>query len=150
MKGAANTVATYGSAILDHATPIFGGLAETFISLGAIGFGASGDFAGGVLCLTGVGCLVGVPAIAASTTLIVGGAYGTADGIDRFSDGLGQALREASEADSAPGGGGAEAGALGDRREEYVADLIGGKVARVQTGKTLRLSCPTLDPAELT
>ncbi|MGW2695492.1 hypothetical protein ACWC3Y_27350 [Streptomyces sp. NPDC001296] len=85
-----------------------------------------------------------MPAIAASTTLIVGGAYGIADGINRFSDGLGQALREASEADSAAGGGGVQAGALGDRREEYVADLIGGKVAKGPNGQDIKIVMPNV------
>ncbi|MEU1625328.1 polymorphic toxin-type HINT domain-containing protein [Streptomyces sp. NPDC020096] len=104
LKGAANTVANYGSAILDNASQIFGGLIETFGSVGAIGLGASGDLAGGALCITGVGCLAGAPAIAASTTLMVGGVFGIADGISRFNDGLGQALRDAQDTGSSESG----------------------------------------------
>ncbi|MFF0082257.1 colicin E3/pyocin S6 family cytotoxin [Streptomyces canus] len=63
--------------------------------------GASGDIAGGALCITGIGCLAGAPAIAASTTLAVGGGFTAADGIGRFNDGLGQALREAQSKSSA-------------------------------------------------
>lgn len=57
--------------------------------------GASGDVGGGALCITGVGCLAGAPAIAASTTLLVGGAFTSADGIGRIDEGLRAALRDA-------------------------------------------------------
>ncbi|MDX3762549.1 polymorphic toxin-type HINT domain-containing protein, partial [Streptomyces sp. AK02-04a] len=97
LKDTVNTIGDYGSAILDNGTQIFGGLVETFAGVGSVGFGASGDLAGGAVCLTGIGCLAGAPAIVASTLLIIGGVYGIGDGISRFSDGLGKALREAEQ-----------------------------------------------------
>lgn len=130
LKDTANTVGDYTAAILGN-PDVWAGMGETGLSLLSIGVGAGGDLGGGALCITGIGCLAGAPAIAASTTLVVGGAYGVADGINRFSDGLGQALREADDASRGTGASrGAEAGALGKQREEYVADLIGGRVAK--------------------
>ncbi|MFB8177369.1 hypothetical protein ACFC8N_15125 [Streptomyces sp. NPDC055966] len=53
-------------------------------------------------CRNQEGCLEGAPAIVAGTGIAGAGIYGITDGISRFSNGLGQALREA---DSNGGGG---------------------------------------------
>ncbi|MGW1171048.1 polymorphic toxin-type HINT domain-containing protein, partial [Streptomyces sp. NPDC002550] len=96
LKDTANTIGDYGQAILGN-PDIWKGLIETFASVGAVGQGTE-DIAGGVeLCLSGVGCLVGAPAIAFGVATAGAGIYGITDGISRFNNGLGQALREAQQ-----------------------------------------------------
>ncbi|MFF2465954.1 hypothetical protein [Streptomyces mirabilis] len=73
---------------------------------------ASGDVAGGGLCLAVIGCLAGAPAIVASTALAGAGIYGVTDGIGRFSDGLGRALREAESTGRTQSGGSNEQRAM--------------------------------------
>ncbi|WP_228991149.1 colicin E3/pyocin S6 family cytotoxin [Streptomyces sp. DH8] len=60
-----------------------------------VGGGTGEALAGGAICITGVGCLAGAPAIAMSAGLIVAGAYSITEGVTRFDKGLGTALREA-------------------------------------------------------
>ncbi|MFF7717624.1 colicin E3/pyocin S6 family cytotoxin [Streptomyces sp. NPDC007988] len=94
LEGTVDTVVTYGESILT--TPeVWQGAGETALGVVMMIGGGAGDIGGGALCITGVGCLAGAPAIVASTGLIVGGAYTATDGIGRLNDGLGQALREA-------------------------------------------------------
>ncbi|MFJ3882923.1 hypothetical protein ACIPW5_36405 [Streptomyces sp. NPDC090077] len=94
LKDGANTVANYGQAILTNSDVWLGGF-ESALGVVMMAGGAGGDIGGGAICLTGIGCLAGAPAIALSTGLIVGGAYTAADGVGRFNNGLGTALREA-------------------------------------------------------
>ncbi|MEU7160418.1 ALF repeat-containing protein [Streptomyces chrestomyceticus] len=106
VKDGAETFADYATSILSNGD-IWAGSFETLLGLGGIGLGASGDIGGGFLCATGVLCVAGAPAIVASTGVIIGGAYATADGVGRIDEGLGTALREArSKRAGSKGGGG--------------------------------------------
>ncbi|MFQ6199565.1 RHS repeat-associated core domain-containing protein [Streptomyces sp. NPDC000405] len=103
LKGAAKTTINYGTALFTPDVVISAG--ETVLGGFMVAVGTSGDIAGGALCLTGVGCLAGAPAIALSTTLALGGAALAGKGIKDFSDASGRALSEASsssEGSSAP------------------------------------------------
>ncbi|MGW8330720.1 hypothetical protein ACWGLE_22845 [Streptomyces sp. NPDC055897] len=91
-----NTFGDYAEAILTN-SDVWIGAGESALGVVMMVGGAGGDVAGAAVCLTGVGCLAGAPAIAAMSGLIVGGGYTAADGVGRFSDGFGQALREAKD-----------------------------------------------------
>ncbi|KOV69334.1 hypothetical protein ADK64_06515 [Streptomyces sp. MMG1121] len=103
LKDTANTIGDYGQAILGN-SDIWAGLFETGAGMIGVGGGASIDVAGGGLCLTIIGCIEGAPVIVAGTGTAGAGIYGITDGIGRFSNGLGQALREARQEEA----GGAE------------------------------------------
>ncbi|WP_149831355.1 hypothetical protein [Streptomyces tailanensis] len=81
--------------------------------------GAGGDIivGGAMICLTGVGCIAGAPAVATGVGMIGTGVADTADGIGRINDGLGKALREAeSNAGKSEGAGStAKSGDLGPK-----------------------------------
>ncbi|MFE0514966.1 hypothetical protein ACFW2E_35015, partial [Streptomyces sp. NPDC058964] len=102
LKDTVNTIGDYGQAILGN-SDIWKGLFETGLGVIAVGDGATIDIAGGGLCLTIIGCLEGAPAIVVGTGVAGAGIYGITDGISRFNNGLGQALREA-EGTPASGG----------------------------------------------
>ncbi|MEU9617407.1 hypothetical protein AB0D56_38785, partial [Streptomyces sp. NPDC048209] len=111
------------------------GAGETAIGVSAMGAGVTEDVAGGVVCLTGVGCLVGAPAIVMGTTLVVGGAAVTVDGMDRFSNGIKTALREAQESGGASRGASHpidESAKTFDSEERKVADLLAGEGRHVK------------------
>ncbi|MEV5959783.1 RHS repeat-associated core domain-containing protein [Streptomyces sp. NPDC051987] len=95
-----NGIINYGSAIFSQ-PEVWWGAAETVGSMFLMGLGGDATIGGGALCLTGLGCLAGAPAIAGGVTLIGVGATGTGDGIGRINDGLGKALNEAKANDSA-------------------------------------------------
>ncbi|MGY4743840.1 hypothetical protein, partial [Streptomyces sp. ATMOS53] len=83
----------------------------------------SARLGGGAICLaTGVGCVIGVPAVAGGLAMVGTGAAGTADGIGRINDGLGTALREADASSS----GGRAAQEYGDAYEEFLQGELGG------------------------
>ncbi|MGI5473312.1 RHS repeat-associated core domain-containing protein [Streptomyces sp. CA-132043] len=85
LSGPIDTIVNYGTALF---TPdVIFGAGETFLGAWMMAAGVGGDVAGGVVCLTVVGCVAGAPAIAASTALIVGGAVAGVDGVSRFSRG---------------------------------------------------------------
>jgi hypothetical protein len=104
LKGPLDSIKNYGSAIVSQ-PDIFIGAAETVGSMALMGFG--GDFAAGgsVVCLTGVGCILGAPAAAGGLALASVGAAGVADGIGRIDEGLGKAFREADSKSSGGGSG---------------------------------------------
>ncbi|WP_149831357.1 hypothetical protein [Streptomyces tailanensis] len=79
---------------------IWWGAAETAESLALIGAGGDIIVGGAVICLTGVGCIAGAPAVATGVGMIGTGVADTADGIGRINDGLGKALREANGSSS--------------------------------------------------
>ncbi|MYQ47955.1 hypothetical protein GTW40_23380, partial [Streptomyces sp. SID4985] len=114
-----------GSKVLDYGEAIFTspdlwiGAAETGGSIFLMGFGASEDLAGGAVCLTGIGCLAGAPAIAMGTGLVVTGAYGAADGVSRMSDGLSTALRNAGNSTGRTSAGGSNEQRAMDLVKEY-------------------------------
>jgi RHS repeat-associated protein len=90
-----NAIVNYGSAIFSQ-PQIWWGSAETAGSMIVMGLGTDATIGGGLLCLTGVGCFVGAPAVAGGLSLVGVGAVGTSDGIGRINDGLGKALNEAN------------------------------------------------------
>lgn len=94
LKDTVNTIGDYGQAILGN-SDIWKGLFETGAGVFGVGVGATIDVGGGGLCLTIIGCLEGAPAIVVGTGIAGTGIYGITDGISRFNNGLGQALREA-------------------------------------------------------
>ncbi|MGW0212425.1 colicin E3/pyocin S6 family cytotoxin, partial [Streptomyces sp. NPDC003233] len=153
LKDTANTIGDYGQAILGN-PDIWKGLFETGAGVIGVGGGASLDVAGGGLCLTIIGCLEGAPAIVVGTGLAGAGIYGITDGISRFNNGLGQALREA-ESD---GGGGSLSsdkywpngkasdvcGIEGSNGCEQVAESIQQNIGGSRMRVTDRYGAPTL------
>jgi len=115
LEDTGDTILNYGEAIFTS-PDLWIGAAETGGSIFLMGFGASEDLAGGAVCLTGVGCLAGAPAIAMGTGLIVTGAYGVGDGVSRMDDGLRTALRNAEESTGRTSAGGSN--------EQRAMDLI--------------------------
>ncbi|WP_176956584.1 MULTISPECIES: ALF repeat-containing protein [unclassified Streptomyces] len=111
LADAAHTVGDYGKAIFGN-PDIWAGLGETGLGVLGIGIGGTGDAAGGALCITIVGCLEGAPAIVSSTSLAGAGIFGVGDGVSRFSDGLGQALRDAQSTGRTSAGGANEQRAM--------------------------------------
>ncbi|MFD4953477.1 RHS repeat-associated core domain-containing protein [Streptomyces sp. NPDC058451] len=109
LKGAAKTTINYGSALFSS-PDVWISAGETVLGGFMMAVGTSGDVAGGALCITGVGCLAGAPAIAACTALALSGVALTSKGAQDFSDATGRAL---SEVDSSSGGG--EAQSLSNR-----------------------------------
>lgn len=81
-----------------------------------MGFGATEGIAGGAICLTGVGCIAGAPAIAMGSSLVVVGAYGVGDGISHIDNGLRTALRNAEESTGRTAAGGSN--------EQRAMDLV--------------------------
>ncbi|MER6688484.1 restriction endonuclease fold toxin [Streptomyces minutiscleroticus] len=91
---------------------------------------------GAVVCLTGVGCIVGAPAAAGGAAMVGAGAFGTADGIGRINDGLAKAFNEARNETSSSSNGGM--GGLGkvkkpDPSADALAQRLGG-ASRVKFG----------------
>ncbi len=117
LKNSAGTVFNYGKAILTNGD-FWAGLIETGVGAGMMVGGSAGDIGGGGLCITGVGCLAGAPAIAASTSLIVSGAYTAADGAGRLGEGLNTALNQARSTGRTSAGGQNEQRAM-DLVKEY-------------------------------
>ena len=104
LKGAVDTAVNYGSAIFSQ-PEVWWGAAETAGSLFLMGLGGDITVAGVAVCLTGVGCLAGAPAVVGGVSLIGFGAYGTADGIGRINNGLKKAFSEARSESSGSSGG---------------------------------------------
>ncbi|MGW2651988.1 polymorphic toxin-type HINT domain-containing protein, partial [Streptomyces sp. NPDC001393] len=100
LKDTVNTIGDYGQAILSN-SDIWAGLIQTGAGIWATGQGGEAVFGGAELCLSGFGCLVGAPAIAGGIVIAGAGIYGITEGISRFNDGLGQALRDAQERSAA-------------------------------------------------
>ncbi|MER6573685.1 hypothetical protein ABT288_48015 [Streptomyces sp. NPDC001093] len=96
LKDTVYTIGDYGQAILSN-PDIWAGLIQTGADIWGTGQGGEVVFGGAELCLSGFGCLVGAPAIAGGIVIAGAGIYEITDGISRFNNGLGQALREAEE-----------------------------------------------------
>ncbi|MGG8408213.1 colicin E3/pyocin S6 family cytotoxin [Streptomyces sp. 12297] len=96
----ANTVGIYATEILTN-TDLLVGAFETAAGIFLVEAGAGGILAGGVVCLGGVTCVVGAPAVAISVAGIGTGAVMVGDGLGRFDDGLGMALRNAKDRSNA-------------------------------------------------
>ena len=103
--------------VLPHGTPeARRGLAVGLIVGGVISLvgGLTGEVAGGIATVTGIGDAVGVPAIAVSTTLVVGGVGNIAAGIRGLSQSMMSSGSGASgpnaAAPTAKGGGGFSSG----------------------------------------
>ncbi|MFJ2723072.1 restriction endonuclease fold toxin, partial [Streptomyces sp. NPDC087437] len=95
LKGAAKTTINYGTALLSS-PDVWISAGETALGGFMVAIGTTGDIAGGAVCLTGVGCLAGAPAIALCTSLALGGAALAGKGVKDFNDATGRALSEAS------------------------------------------------------
>ncbi|MFO0589031.1 MAG: RHS repeat-associated core domain-containing protein [Polyangiaceae bacterium] len=92
-----------GSGVLDHGTPASQrGLAVGQIVGGIFSMvgGITGDVLGGVATVTGIGALIGVPAMVVSTTLVVGGAANVMAGLR----GLTQSMSSGSGGSNSTGG----------------------------------------------
>ncbi|MGW5233604.1 RHS repeat-associated core domain-containing protein [Streptomyces nodosus] len=107
LKGAAKTTINYGTALFSS-PDVWITAGETVLGGFMMAIGTSGDIAGGALCLTGVGCLAGAPAIAACTSLALGGVALTSKGAQDFSDATGRALSEVDSSASGTSSGSAK------------------------------------------
>ncbi|WP_328539134.1 RHS repeat-associated core domain-containing protein [Streptomyces sp. NBC_00344] len=94
LTGGVYTALNYGSSIVSNGD-IWQGVLETYLSTLAIQAGPDVILVGGAECLTLWGCIGSVPTVTVGSGMIVGGAFGAKDGIERIEKGLGKALREA-------------------------------------------------------
>ncbi|MFF6998541.1 RHS repeat-associated core domain-containing protein, partial [Streptomyces sp. NPDC008313] len=135
IEGPVDTVVNYGTAIVT--TPdIWWGAGETALGVFMMGVGGTEDFLGGAVCVTtGAGCVIGIPAVAQGTGLIVGGGFTAGDGVSRFNDGIGTALREAKAAESSGSSGSATPSWIPEKASSKVPESLGeGKATKKGVG----------------
>ncbi|MEV7142224.1 RHS repeat-associated core domain-containing protein [Streptomyces tauricus] len=99
-----DTTVNYGSAIFSQ-PDVWWGAAETAGSIFLMGFGGETAVGGSLICLTGVGCVLGAPVAAAGVAMVGAGAYGAADGIGRINEGLSKGLNVARNESSGSSAG---------------------------------------------
>ncbi|MFJ8940798.1 RHS repeat-associated core domain-containing protein [Streptomyces sp. NPDC102365] len=99
-----DTSVNYGSAIFSQ-PDVWWGAAETAGSIFLMGFGGETAISGSLICLTGVGCVLGAPVAAGGVAMVGAGAYGAADGIGRINEGLTKGLNIARNESSGSSAG---------------------------------------------
>ncbi|MFE3329865.1 hypothetical protein [Streptomyces sp. NPDC059176] len=98
------------------------GVMELYGSISMMEASVAVIIGGGAICLTGVGCLAGAPAIAVSLAGLGGGAYGAYDGVMRMNRGVEKAVKEVEELQSK----GRIAQQRGDRYEDFLHEKLKG------------------------
>ncbi|MEW2566656.1 restriction endonuclease fold toxin [Streptomyces sp. NPDC047070] len=130
-----DTTVNYGSAIFSQ-PDVWWGAAETAGSIFLMGLGGETAIGGSLVCLTGVGCVVGAPVAAGGVAMVGAGAYGAADGIGRINKGLAKGLDVArSEASTSTNGGMGDLVKVNkpDPSADALAERLGGE-SRVKFG----------------